>query len=229
MPDSSTTDAGAQGANGGGNANGAQGATDGNPGAQGAPAGGQSTDGTAAGTERPQTLAEALAAIEAAQTRATELEQRVEVRERENAEYREQRRQAEAAEEARRREGMSTEDTLRADLAERETELTQLRSTTAELQEQLGALTFAADVAPVAQQLGFRNPNLAARLVNRSTCLTADGNVDPARIRTALEAELKADPYLAQAAGTDAGAGRDGTGSGGKSVNDLIRDRAKGR
>lgn len=229
MPTDTTgsTDTGtAQGAPAGqgGAADQPQGGGAGTPGAQGAPAG-QSTDGTAAG-DRPQTLAEALAAFEQAQTRATELEAAVAERERENAGYREQRRQAEAAAAAAAREGMTTEDQLRADLAERDTELTTLRTTTAELQGQLDRLTFVEDVAPVATALGFRNPRLAARLVDRASCVRDDGTVDPDRIRTALQAELTADPYLAGAAGTDAGAGR-GAAAGAATFNDQIRQAAR--
>lgn len=229
MPDAaagSTTDAGAQGATGGGDgtATGAHGATDGT-GAQGA-TGGQSTDGTTAGAGKPQTLAEALLALEEAQTKGTELASKVAEREAENARYREQRRQAEADEEARRREGMSSEDQLKADLQERDSKIAEKDAELAQLRDQLAGVTFVDDVTPVAQRLGFRSPRLAADLLQRSSCLTADGKVDPAKVEQGLRARLTADPYLASATGTDAGAGREGAAVG-TGVNEMIRTAAR--
>lgn len=92
-------------------------------------------------------------------------------------------------------------------ILERETAL-QERSTRLALQEQ-------------ARRLGFRNPEVAARLLDREQ-LTFNEDGTPENADTLLKALLKSEPYLASsfsAAGIDQGA-RDGGGTG-LSMDDI--------
>lgn len=116
-------------------------------------------------------------------------------------------------------------------MSEQERMSTQLQETTAELDRLRGELAtreLRDEATDVATTLGFRDPRLAHRLVDRSTVTDDAGAIDRKKLQASLAAELKEHPYLGTGgAGGDAAGGRTRTRGSGASMNDLIREQAR--
>lgn len=105
---------------------------------------------------------------------------------------------------------------------ERETLRTENESLKAQLQQERGKNR----VSAVAGQLGFRNPNLAHRLLDVATYDFNDPEVDK-DLTADLRRVLRENPYLAgTAGGADGGEGRNGTPPGRNDMSSLIRHAA---
>lgn len=77
--------------------------------------------------------------------------------------------------------------------------------------------------ATAASRLGFRNPDVAYRLLDQGS-LTFDDEGQPTNTDKLLEALLKAEPYLGKGAGADYGGGTRGATPGtAPDMNDLLR------
>lgn len=93
-----------------------------------------------------------------------------------------------------------------------------------ELEGQLAKASLGESVATAATKLGFRNPAIAARLVDLASVTDDDGKVDPAKVDAELKKALKADPYLGGSQSNDGGARSTSTGGDGKTdMNKVIR------
>jgi type II secretory pathway pseudopilin PulG len=135
----------------------------------------------------------------------------------------------EAATNRRRAQELERTATAAAQAGMTELEREQARATAAEqraqaLEAQVQAQALETATVSVATRLGFRNPELAYRLVDRSA---VDYNKDgrPTNVEALLAELAKSDPYLLKSAGGDYGGGDRGKPpEGGKpSMNELIR------
>lgn len=202
---------GAQGAAGTTTGTGAQGATGDQP--QGGDAGqGQGS----AGTGTTSTTDDGLT--------PEQLRARVAEREAENARYRERIRAFEAAEEERRRQGMT-------ELEQRDARIRELEEENRSHAWNLARLDLRETAGAVASELGFRNPALAHRLVD-DAAINDDGTIDKDRVAKDLRDALKSDPYLGTGGGAEGGAGRDGgggAGGGGDTFNDQLRSQLRNK
>lgn len=154
-----------------------------------------------------------------------EAERAVAEREAENAKYRERVRKLEEAEAARQREGMSELEQAKAAQAEAEAKAKKAA-------DDLAKRDFRDDATVVARKLGFRDPELAHRLVGREDVTDDEGAVDKAKLEKALKAELQAHGYLGTGGGGDGGGGRrrdGGGGSGGAGFNQDLRDQIRAK
>lgn len=146
---------------------------------------------------------------------SAELQAKVAELERDNAKYREAQRKREAAEQA----SADAKRTEQERIAELERKLQD-----SERRDQERAVD--ARITEAARALGFRNPELATRLIDRSSLDVDDGRIR--NVDSLLRKLLEREPYLARPAG-DFGGGPRGTPAGsGNDVNAAIR-RAAGR
>lgn len=96
-----------------------------------------------------------------------------------------------------------------------------------QLKNELQELRLGGTVSAAASKLGFRNPELASRVIDKAA-LKFDDKGSPTNIDELLQQVLEANPYLA-AASPDFGGGNRGTApAGGPTMTDLIR-AASGR
>lgn len=163
----------------------------------------------AQGAAAPPTQAQGAGEAKGGSDRAA-LEAKVEQLQTENYQYREQRRQWEAEQQA----AKPLADQLKEAKAQLEA---------AQTQQQEQSLQLA--TVQVAQKLGYRNPELAYRLLDsKDVQFDADGK--PTNVEKLLTGLAKSDPYLLTA--TDFGGGSRGTqpGGSGQNMNDLIRSGA---
>lgn len=152
------------------------------------------------------------------------LKARIAELEKDNRRYRAQAKAREDAEGERTKSEQTEAERLAAKVQDLENKL-QTQATKA--QEQ--SLRLATQAA--AGRLGFKNPDLAYRLLDtRSLQFGDDGEVPVGQIEAALTALAKSDPYLITA--SDFGGGPRGSsaaGDGKPSMSDLIRGAAQGR
>lgn len=106
-------------------------------------------------------------------------------------------------------------------------ELEQARQRVTDLEGQLSDLTVRMAAMSVATRLGFKDPEDAYALLDRSKLELADDG-HPRNIETLLKATLERKPYLGRALPDLGGGPRGGTPSGQPSMNDLLRAAARG-
>jgi hypothetical protein len=150
--------------------------------------------------------------VEALQRKVAELEK-------DNRSYRQAAKQREAAEKAKSEADMSEAERLAARVADLEHQLTVRVQREQEQSLRLASIT-------AAQRLGYRNPDLAHRLLDPAAVEFGEDGT-PQNIDKMLSALAKSDPYLLVA--TDFGGGQRGASAAqGTDMNTLIR-RAAGR
>jgi predicted RNase H-like nuclease (RuvC/YqgF family) len=150
--------------------------------------------------------------VEALQRKVTELEK-------DNRSYRQAAKQREAAEKAKTEAEMSESERLASRVEELERQLTDREQRAREQSLRLASMTSA-------QRLGYRNPDIAYRLLDTSAIEFGEDGT-PTNVEQMLTALAKSDPYLLVA--TDFGGGQRGASAAqGTDMNTLIR-RAAGR
>lgn len=209
------------------------------PEAQGAAAGQAPADAqaqaatTTSGQEPPAAIGQAPAAGtasgttdggETAEQRADRLERELAETRREAAKHRTTAQQLEREKQERERAGQTAEQQQEARLAELERENAELKASQAA--DRLRAAT-----TTVAAKLGFRNPDIAHRLLD-SAAITYNDEGKATNLESLLRAIATAEPYLTTAAGQDFGGGNrggSGTGTGEPTMNELMHAALKGR
>ena len=174
----------------------------------------------AAGTESGTTADSG----ETAEQRADRLERELAETRREAAGHRTKAQQLEREKQERERAGQSAEEQQAARLADLERENAELKANQA--QAILRAAT-----ATAAAKLGFRNPDIAYRLLEAGAIEYNDAG-EPKNLEHLLRAIATAEPYLTNAAGQDFGGGNRGgqaAGSGEPTMNELLHSALKGR
>lgn len=154
---------------------------------------------------------------ETAEQRLARMEREMAELRRENAGYRTRQREAEQEAERQRQAGLSE--------AQRTAEAaTRLEEENRALREQVRSAALTSAAVAAATKLGFRNPELAVRLLDRSAIeWTDDGQ--PKGVEQQLRELAKADPYLAKSAAGDYGGGGRGEAPGGDGrpgMNELL-------
>lgn len=181
----------------------------------------------AAGSGSGTTDGAAAAAAEGGETteqRADRLERELAETRREAAGHRTKAQTLEREKLERERAGQTAEEQQAAKLADLERE-------NAELKASQAANVLRAATASAAAKLGFRNPDIAYRLLEPGAIEYNDTG-EPKNLEHLLRAIATAEPYLTSAAGQDFGGGnRGGTaaGSGEPSMNELLHSALKGR
>jgi hypothetical protein len=139
---------------------------------------------------------------------------------RENKQYRDKIKAAEAAEEARKQAALSEEEKVKSRLAA-------LEQQNKDLLEQSRTSALRASVAETATRLGFRNPEVAFRLLD-ATAIDYKEDGTPRNLERLLKDVLEKDPYLGKPTGApDFGGGQRGkTPAGGTDMNSWLRREA---
>lgn len=108
----------------------------------------------------------------------------------------------------------------------REKENADLKADNARLAAELAELGLQGRTATAAAKLGFRDPELAYRLIDRTTLELGEDGV-PTNLDAVLKALLQKSPYLGSVAGVDYGGGQRGKAAAGEpGMNELLKAAA---